>query len=212
MYSAEKTAEVLSELTKGSVLYQDEKSQYNVVPMLDMDRQDAAKEVAKMHFKTFGVFSAEGLSSFLSVRMSQVRKALRMLEDEGFVKKGFFLRDDPVLRWMLAEDVGNRPGRFTEQFLLNTQDNLHIYLRGLLKEEIESAKAIVFNGTKVIGSFKGKVCFSGAKVEDFEGSDRAMRIMKETAQSVGVSLETERQREDDDWDVSEFYVKVNPGA
>ena len=100
----------------------------------------------------------------------------------------------------------------TEQFLLNTQDNLHIYLRGLLKEEIESAKAIVFNGTKVIGSFKGKVCFSGAKVEDFDGSDRAMRIMKETAQSVGVSLETERQREDDDWDVSEFYVKVNPGA
>ena len=49
-------------------------------------------------------------------------------------------------------------------------------------------------------------------MEDFEGSDRALRIMKETAQSVGVSLETERQREDDDWDVSEFYVKVNPGA
>jgi ATP-dependent Lhr-like helicase len=212
MYSAEKTSEAMSELSKGSVLYQDEGSLYNVVPMVDVDRLDAAKEIAKLHFRSFGVFSAEGLSSFLSVRMTQVRKVLRALEDEGFLKKGFFLRDDPIPRWMLAEDVGNRPGRFTEQFVLNTQDNLHIYLRGLLKEEIESSRSLVFNGTKVIGSFKGKVCFTGAKVEDVQGSDRALRILKETAQSVGVSLETERQREDDDWDVSEFYVKVNPGA
>jgi ATP-dependent Lhr-like helicase len=39
-----------------------------------------------------------------------------------------------------------------------------------------------------------------------------LRILREAAQAAGVSLETERQREDDDWDVSEFYVKVNPGA
>ena len=113
---------------------------------------------------------------------------------------------------MIAEDVGNRPGRFTEQFLLNTQDNLHIYLRAFLKDEVESSKAVVFSGTRVVGSFKGKVCYTGAKVEDFQGSDRALRILREAAQSAGVSLETERQREDDDWDVSEFYVKVNPGA
>ncbi len=212
MYSAEKTSEVLSELYKGSVVYQDVGSKYNVVPMLDMDRMDAVKEIAKMHFRSFGIFSAEGLSAFLSVRMPQVRQVLRTLEGEGFLKKGFFLREDPTLRWMLAEDVGNRPGRFIEPFLLNTQDNLHIYLRGIMKEEVESSKSLIFNGTRIIGSFKGKVCYSGAKVEDLEGSDRAMRIMKETAQSVGVSLETERQREDDDWDVSEFYVKVNPGA
>ncbi len=212
MYSAERTSEAIAELSKGSVLYQDESNLYNVVPMLDMDRMDAAKEIAKMHFRSFGVFSAEGLSSFLSVRMAQVRKTLKALEDEGFLKKGFFLRDDPVLRWMLAEDVGNRPGRFTEQFLLNTQDNLHIYLRAFLKDEVESSKAVVFSGTRVVGSFKGKVCYTGAKVEDFQGSDRALRILREAAQSAGVSLETERQREDDDWDVSEFYVKVNPGA
>ena len=113
---------------------------------------------------------------------------------------------------MLAEDVGKEPPKFKENFLLNTQDNLHIYLRGLLKEQVPSARSVIFSGTRVVGSFKGKVCPTGAKVEEFEGSDRARRIMKEAAQSVGVSLETERQREDDDWDVSEFYIKVNPGA
>ena len=49
-------------------------------------------------------------------------------------------------------------------------------------------------------------------MEEFQGSDRAARILKEAAQSVGVSLETQRQRDDDDWDVSEFYLKVNTGA
>jgi ATP-dependent Lhr-like helicase len=68
------------------------------------------------------------------------------------------------------------------------------------------------SGTKIIGSFKGKICPSGAKVEEFQGDDRAMRIMKEAAQSVGIRLDSERQREDEDWDVSEFYTKVNPGA
>ena len=70
----------------------------------------------------------------------------------------------------------------------------------------------IWKGTRIVGSFKGKVCASGAKVEEFQGSDRAARILKEAAQSVGVSLETQRQRDDDDWDVSEFYLKVNTGA
>ena len=35
--------------------------------------------------------------------------------------------------------------------------------------------------------------------------------MKETAQLVGVRIESQREREDDDWDVSEFYSKLNLG-
>ena len=49
-------------------------------------------------------------------------------------------------------------------------------------------------------------------MEEFEGSDRASRVIKETAQACGVRLETQRQREDDDWDVSEFYTKLNLGS
>ena len=211
-YSVDRTADILSELSKASVICQDGESQYRLVQLKDVDRLDASKEIAKMHFEYFGVFSAEELSSFLSVRMPQVRKVLRTLEDEGFLKKGFFLEGDSTLRWMLAEDVGKEPPKFKENFLLNTQDNLHIYLRSVLKEAVPSTRSVIFNGTRIVGSFKGKVCSTGAKVEEFEGSDRARRIMKEAAQSVGVSLETERQREDDDWDVSEFYIKVNPGA
>lgn len=212
VYGPDRTVEALNELSRHSVVYQDADSKYGLVQLRDMDRFEAMKEIARMHFRDFGVFSAENLSMFVGGRMSVVRRILRELEDEGFLTKGFFLRDDSTLMWMLSEDVGKGTRRFTESFVLNSQDNLHIYLRDHIKREVGSTKSVIFSGTRIIGSFKGKVCSSGAKVEEFEGSDRAERVLKEAAQSVGMRLDTERQREDDDWDVSEFYIKVNPGA
>ena len=178
-----------------------------------MDRHEAQKEIVRRHFRDFGSFSAETLSQFVGGRMAVTRGLLRELEDDGFLRKGFFVKDDQTLYWMLSDDVGVKPPRFLDNFVLNSQDNLHIYLRGMIKAETGAgANSVIFSGTRIVGSFKGKVCASGAKVEEFQGSDRAARILKEAAQSVGVSLETQRQRDDDDWDVSEFYLKVNTGA
>ena len=212
-YSQETTVEALNELSRYSVIYQDGDSRYNEVPEPDIGQYAAILEIVRGHFRDFGIFSAETLSQFVGGRMSVTRRVLRDLEEEGLVKKGFFLRDDPTLMWMLSDDVGKRPPRFSDGFVLNSQDNLHIYLRGMIRDETgERTSSVIFSGTRVVGWFSGKVCAGGAKVEGFEGSERASRILKEAAQSVGVRLETQRQREDDDWDVSEFYMKVNPGA
>ena len=212
-FSPETTSELLSELSKASVLYQDGDGRYNIVPDNGMDRHEAQKELVRMHFRDFGMFSAETLSQFVGGRMVVTRTILRELEDEGFLSKGFLVRDDPTLYWILSGDVGVKPSRVLDNFVLNSQDNLHIYLRNMIKGETGAgANSAIFSGTRIVGSFKGKVCASGAKVEEFQGSDRAARILKEAAQSVGVSLETQRQRDDDDWDVSEFYLKVNTGA
>jgi len=210
--SLERTTEVFGELNKMAVIYQDADSNYNLVPEGDISAMEAAKEIARIHFRDFGLFSAEDMSVFLSSRMSITRKVLRELEDEGFIQKGFFMKDDPTVMWMLSEDVGKPPRRVGESFILNSQDNLSVYLREMIKNEVGSTKSVVFANNKIIGSFQGKICAAGAKVEDFQGSDRASRMMKEAAQSVGARLDTQRQRDDDDWDVSEFYTKVNTGA
>ena len=98
-------------------------------------------------------------------------------------------------------------------FLLNTQDNLHVYLRDMIKREAGATENVIFKGTKIIGSFKGKLTISGAKVEDFKGSPEAKRYIKDLSISLGVKIEdTQRIQEDKDWDVSEFYIKTNPGA
>ncbi|MDO5861847.1 MAG: ATP-dependent helicase [Thermoplasmata archaeon] len=211
-YSEEVTGEALSDLVHGTVLGQDADSRYVEVKDIGMPRREALKQVAMKHFNDFGSFSADILSMFLECRMSETRSVLAELEDEGLLKKGFFVEGDPTLRWMPAKDVGRTPIGFGETFVLNSQDNLSLYLRDRVKAHCGTTRSVVMHGTEIIGSFKGKVCASGAKVEEFEGTDRASRVLKEAAQQVGVRLESARQREDDDWDVSEFYTKLNLGA
>ncbi len=210
--SLEHTTQALSELNRMSVIYQDSDSNYNIVEDRGIGQDEATLEIARMHFRDFGMFCAEDLSMFLSSRMSVTRGVLRALEKEGFVKKGFFIKDDPTLRWMLAEDVGKITRRAGDTFVLNTQDNLSVYFRDWIKSETGATRSVIIANNRIVGSFVGKLCASGAKVDDFQGNDRAVRLLKEASQSVGMRLDTQRQRDDDDWDVSEFYMKVNTGA
>ncbi len=211
-YSQEVTAEAINELVRGTVIGQGPDSRYSEVKDIGMDRTEALKEVTRRHFRAFGSFTADLIAGFIECRMGETRRILSSLEDEGFLKKGFFVEGDPTLRWMTAADVGKEPIGFGETFVLNTQDNLSLYLRDVIKARCETAKSVVMHGPEIIGSFKGKICASGAKVEEFEGTDRAGRVMKEAAQSVGVRLESQREQDDDDWDVSEFYSKLNLGS
>jgi ATP-dependent Lhr-like helicase len=211
-FSEERTLELVSELSKLSVLFQDQDSYYYVVPSGVIGKEEALKAIMKRHFKDFGTFSAEELAVFLSSRMLFVRRTLSELEKEGFLAKGFLVKDDPTLRWILKEDVETKPKLFKEMLLLNTQDNLHFYLRDMIKRECGATLCVVFDGTKIIGSFCGKISSSGTKVENFKGSDKAYKHMKDVAKTLGVKFEEKRSTEEDDWDVSEFYLKTNPGA
>jgi ATP-dependent Lhr-like helicase len=211
-FSEERTLELVSELSKISFLCQDHDSYYYAVPPANMDKDKAMKEVVRRHFRDFGMFSAEELAQFLFVRMSTVRRALSDLEEEGYLVKGFLAKDDPAPRWILKEDAETEPEPFRELLLLNTQDNLHLYLRDMIKRECGATECVVFDGTEIIGSFSGKISASGAKVENFKGNDKAYRHMKDVARSLGVKIEERKQPEEEDWDVSEFYLKTNPGA
>ena len=96
-------------------------------------------------------------------------------------------------------------------FLLNTQDNLSLYLRDYIKKECGGTVCAIFSGTKIIGHFKGKLTPTGAKVDEFEGSDLARKYLDDTARIYGVSLKKGTDQADDDWDACEFYSKTNPG-
>ena len=211
VYSPDRVSEALSELNKKSVICTDENSMINLVTMKEPDILGGLEAVARMHFKAFGMFSAENLAMFLDAKMSLVRKILRRLEDDGTVTKGYFVKDDPTLMWMLSEDVGRTPPEFIESFVLNTQDNLHIYFREIIKREVGGTMSVVFNGTHIIGSFKGKIASSGVKVENFTGSEDAMRIIKETIQSVNAPADKHVNQDDEDWDMLTLSSKLNLG-
>lgn len=210
-YSSTSTNETLSSLLKLSQIYQDADSGYSVTPKSDLSVEDALKEITRWHFKDLGIFTAEHLGQFLNCRMSLTRKILASLEDEGYLSKGFLLEGSPTPYWMLAEDVETKVRPFTGMFLLNTQDNLSLYLRDYIKKECGGTVSVVFSGTKIIAHFKGKLTPTSAKVEDFEGSDMAKKYLEDLAHIYGIQLVEGREQVDDDWEASEFYNRVNPG-
>ena len=212
-FSYDRTLELLSALTGSSLICTDGRRAYCTVNDNGMGQREALKEVLRMHFKCFGIFSAEQLYRFiLSVRMGDLRQALADLEDEGYLVKGFFRKDDPTLMWMLKEDTGKDMTPPEGMFLLNTQDNLHVYLRDMIKQECGSSENVVISGTKIVGSFKGKMTVTGAKAEDLKGTPEAVKFVKDLSVSLGVSLGGRDKEDDKDWDVCEFYLKTHPGS
>ncbi|MCL2607322.1 MAG: ATP-dependent helicase [Methanomassiliicoccaceae archaeon] len=212
-FSYDATLDALSRLTHASMICMDGSRKYSQVNENSVSQREALKEIIKMHFKCFGIFSAEQLYRFMmSFRMGELRSALAALEDEGFLVKGFLREGDSTVMWMLKEDIGKNIEVVNEIFILNTQDNLHVYMRDLVKQECGSSENAVFKGTNIIGSFKGKLTVTGAKIEDLKGTDEALRFVKNTAMSLGVSADRRNKEEDKDWDVCEFYHKTHPGS
>ena len=210
--SYEGTTETLSELMKRSMICQDSDSYYRWVPPSDMSPEAAQKEIMMGHFLDLGIFSAEMAAQFMGMKMAATRKMLSDLEQEGKVVKGFLIEGDSTLYWMPAEDKDVRVRLFAGMFILNTQDNLSYYLRHYIKQRCGSSVSTVWSGTEIIGHFKGKVAPGGAKVDDFEGSDLAKKLVEDKARSYGVALVKRSDDEyDTDWDASEFYNKTNPG-
>lgn len=211
--SEEATVDALNSLVHITVAYQDRSAKYCALPPDPIPKHEARLMLARMLFRDFGIFSAEVFAGFAGLRMADARSILRELEDEGLLVKGFFEEGSGVLMWMLAEDAGGKVEKVRDLMILNNQDNLHLYLRSRLKEFTEfPTDTVVFRGTEVIGYFKGKVTASGAKVEDFKGGDDAYRYVKAVANSLGMSIVKKDDMDDDDWGVSEFYSKTNPGA
>jgi len=71
---------------------------------------------------------------------------------------------------------------------------------------------VIIKGTDIIGSFKGKLTLTGAKVEDFKGNPEAKRTLRLIARQCGVRLDDRKKEEDKEWSDSEYYERMNPGA
>ena len=209
--SYDSTTEAVSDLMKASMVCQDSDGYYRWVPDTE-DPESAAEEIALLHLRDFGIFSADMMARFLGLKMWRTRKVLGALEARGEVVKGFFIEGDPTLYWMPAEDADAPAEPFDGTFILNTQDNLSFYLREDIRKACGSSVSTVWKGTEIIGHFKGKITPDGAKVDDFEGTDEAKALIEKTLRSYGVSVEKKDDSGyDTDWDSSEFYNRVNPG-
>jgi len=191
----------------------DSHKNYRAVGDADFSPPEARKQVVKKAFEMFGVFSAEGLSHYLrhSFAMRDLRKALRTLEEDGYLKKGYIRRNDETLYWVLASDLSKmKNARFSDSFILSPQDRLATYIRDVLKLRFgETDHYIIFDGIECVGKFRGKMERNELEVRDFEGNERAGEILKTFSQRIGRSVQREGEKRLSEWEIADFFERTH---
>ncbi len=201
----------LKQLVEGNHVTRDGAGRYVTVSPPKMNAESARREVFRTIFRAFGIFSAENLSAYtrFEYSMADVRGMLRALEDEGTLAKGFFVRGERTLYWMLKEDldvVGSIA--FRDRFVLTMWDNLSVYLRRQMGERWEiGVSYLVFDGATPVAAFKAKKRKWRLDVSQFVGDPKARAIVKGWANANEVVVVEESGRIADD-EIMEWYEKM----
>ena len=148
----------MRKLYLGSCIYLDGANRFRAVPQLEMEQAEARKAVVRNLFENFGLMSAENLSRFMKfeLRMRDLRDILARLEDDQVLVKGFLVEGDDAVHWMLAADADKKIALPKDEFVLTPMDNLSYLLYPMIRERFGTWQYVVFQGTEMLGAFKGR--------------------------------------------------------
>jgi hypothetical protein len=160
--------------------------------------------------------TAETLSSLLGrdLSMREVRAALRRLEREGFVVKGHLLRGSSVIHWA-SIDAFDRLGKASPsaRLVVSPSDMLTQFLRASHRDVLpETGRYAVFSGSRLLGSFDGRLKKNKLEVADITGEGECVEIISSYAHRLGLALTKKDESHVSEWEVMEFYHKSHPGA
>ncbi|MEM4265331.1 MAG: ATP-dependent helicase [Thermoplasmata archaeon] len=206
-------AQAFRKLYQKTLIVTDHSGKYRAVEPAEMTVSEARKALVRKAFEMFGVFSAEGLSQYLHhiFGMRELRRALRELESEGFLSKGYLREKSDTLYWVIRSDLGRiEKSRFSEGFVLAPQDRLLVYLRDAWGLKLgDAGQYLVFNGIEPIGRFRAKIDRHEISIWDSEVSDRANEILKEFLAKIGRSMQKDQEKRLSEWEITDFFEKTN---
>jgi ATP-dependent Lhr-like helicase len=205
------TTERLKKLYNRGQLAKDGGNSFLSIENTGISREEARRRIIRNLFENFGIFSAENLAMYtkFEFKMGELRAILKELEDEGYLEKGYFVKGDNTLYWMVKDEIP-RIGtvQFNHKLVLTQFDNLWLYLQSEIRDSWGMGSCfVVFEGTKMIAAFKGKIRNGGLTFTDFKGARTALRTIKEFAASNNLTMKEEFEKIDD-WEVMTLYEKV----
>ncbi|MGD1061318.1 MAG: crosslink repair DNA glycosylase YcaQ family protein, partial [Methanomassiliicoccales archaeon] len=207
-----RTKEAMKRLYHGTCICLDGQNRWRPVRESLLSQHDARKDVVRLLFRNFGLFSAENLSRFMKFELSmrELRGILGELEDESFLVKGFLMKGDSTMHWMLASDV-DKVGPITKaEVLLTPMDNLWFYLYPLVMEKFGSWCYVLFRGPDMAGMFRAYKKGKTLLVHQLEGDVDLMTIKKQL-RDLGMAAVEMGQEEQPDWETEDFYELSHPG-
>lgn len=210
------TIDAIKSLYASSRIYLDASQSYVGVKRRNVAREVAWHSVIQNLFETYGLMAAESLSTLLGheIPMREIRRALRGLENVGFLVKGYLLRGSGTLYWATKHAYGGL-GKvvFTTDIILSPEDNLTQYLRAGFRELLpETGRHAIFRGEALIGSFEGKTKSGRLVVSDLVGEPECEEIIVEYARLLGLALAEKEEGRISDWEIMDFYQRSHPGV
>jgi hypothetical protein len=146
--------------------------------------------------------------------MRELRRCLKRLEEEGRLVKGYILRGSGVLHWVSIEaykSLGKTS--FSETFVLSPGDMFTQYLRASFRDMLpETGRFAIFRGTKLVGSFEGKLREGILEVADARGEADCEEIIAEYAKKLGLATAEREEGRMSEWEIIDFYQRTHPGA
>ncbi|HEX9907954.1 MAG TPA: ATP-dependent helicase [Thermoplasmata archaeon] len=209
------TQEALKALYSSSRLFLDSSLSYVSVGRKRVSRSTAWTAILRDMFRMYGLMTAETLSTLLGheIRMKEIRKMLRVLEDEGYLVKGYLVRGSGILYWATREAfLSLGKSKFAHNLILSPEDNLTLYLRAGFRSLLpETGRYAVFRGSSLIGSFQGKLTGGKLEVSDLKGEPDCETIIIDYARRLGRALSEKEERRMSDWEIMDFYQRTHPG-
>jgi ATP-dependent Lhr-like helicase len=207
--------DALRALLRSTTVYADAHGLLRPVPDNGMGEHQAKKELMRMAFRNFGIFSAENLSRFLGfiMPMRELRSMLAELEQDGMLVKGFLLEGDDTMHWMLANDVGSIRGiEAPDRFVLTSDDNLAVYLQyPWIRNQFGCTCNVIFEGVEMKAAYKARTRGKDIVIVEFTGDREARRTLNEHIRTLGLTLRDEEGDRLAEWEIQEFFEKTHLG-
>jgi ATP-dependent Lhr-like helicase len=165
-----------------------------------LSRAQARRLVVRRIIENFGIFTAEGLASYLKreFSMEEIRALLREFEQDGILAKGYLVEGRGDLFWIVkgAEKNLKKLPKMRERFVLSPQDQLSYYLIENIRERFKMGSCyVLFNGTEMTGAFKASKRGEKFIVSDFVGDDEDWATLRMFGQKHRLDL-IEKDQED----------------
>jgi len=208
------TIDAIKSLYKASRIYLDSSLSYVGVKRRNLKREAAWLIVIRRLFESYGVIAAESLSTLLAheIPMREIRRSLRRLEDDQSLVKGYLLKGSGQLYWATTqayENLGEK--KFESDLVLSPEDNLTQYLRAGFRDLLpETGRYSVFRGTRLAGSFEGRIQAGRLQVSDLRGDPECEDIISDYARLLGLALSEKEAGRISDWEVMDFYQRTHP--
>ncbi|MGB2080896.1 MAG: hypothetical protein ACPHZ6_03855, partial [Poseidonia sp.] len=161
----------------------------------NVDRAELRKEFIRKLVEQYPVITLRQLTQLSgpSFKPEELKVVLNSFEEDETLVKGFLIEDFHQVCWgrkELLEEARNIPS--IRDFVLPPSDPIAPYFADIMKERFGFGSAyLVFRNAEPVAAFKANTRNKIIDVKDYEGSEKAWRIVKEFAWEHQMPLQTD---------------------